>query len=439
VSALDRILEVLPPIYPIDESSVMHQFLDGVALDLDAAAEDMDRMRRTHWFELAYRLVDLEKLAALVGVSRRSWETLPVFRGRVRALVDARLDGSVGPEAIRTFVYESLTSIEQALNAVLVPGLAGRDAAAAFAMEPHSPQWTPLRLVENPDRVARSAALAARGGRVPYLYRWTDTNHGIDAAPVTVTVIGRSQGRTAMPVLVNLTTGHAVGYAGVLQLGQRLTVGPADDAGPDGRTARATLDGDQDVTARVFSLSEFALGRPFALADADPAGPLLPVQARGTNDWIYVSGALYGVDGLDATYLQLADDALREGVFDTSTFDNAVYPSGIAATVQMEWTEHEPAAFAIVVPRGVVAVPRSSADLAGEIAEAIAADLGDLHAAGVRSELVLQPFTERQPARAKVTLPWVRMPEQLASAGERTVLGVGGAFGESGFGQARFE
>ena len=439
MSALDRILDVLPPTYAVEPASVVHQFLNAVALDLDAAAEDLDRMRRTHWFDLVYRLVDLERLVALVGVSRRSWETLPVLRARVRALVDSRLDGSVGPRAISTFVYESLRGVEDALGATLVPGLAGRDRTAAFQEDPSHPQWTPLRLVENPPRLARSSALAARGGRVPYLYRWTDTNHGTEPAPATVTVVGRAGGRTAVPVLANLTTGQALGYAGVLGVGQRLTVAPGQSPGPDGRSARALLDDGRDVTARVFSLSGFELGRPFALTDADSAGPLLPVQARGPNHWVYVSGALYGVDGLDATYLQVADDLLREAVFDASNFDQAVFPSGVAATLALEWTEHEPAAFQVVVPRGVVALPAGTGDLATEVGDALAADLAELHAAGVRGALVLRPFTERQAVRTRVALPWVRLPRQRASAGERVRVGMGGRFGDSRFSTSRFE
>ena len=446
MTALDRILDVLPPTYAVDEASVLHQLLDAVALQADAAAEDMDRMRRTHWFDLVYRLADLERLAALVGMRRRSWETLPLFRARVRALVDARLDGSVGPGAISTYVYETLRGIETGLPGTLVPGLSTRDRAAAFRPDPDHPQWTPLRLQENPPRLARSAALAARGGRVPYLYRWTDTNHGTADAPATVSLVGRAGGRTAVPVLANLTTGHALGYAGVLRVGQRLTVEPAPDAGPAGRTARAALDEDRDVTGRVFSLPSFALGTPFSPADADPAGPLLPVQARGENRWVYVSAALYEVAGLDATYLQIADEPLREGVFDASAFDQAVFPSGTAATLGLEWTEREPAAFQVVVPRGLVALPAvppdqpgGPADLPAEIAEALGADLGELHAAGVRAGLVLRPFTERQPLRTRVRLPWLRLPRERGPAGERVRVGVGARFGGSTFGGGRFE
>jgi hypothetical protein len=451
MSALDRILDVLPPTYAVDEGSVVHQVMNALALQLDAYAEDLDRMRRTHWFDLAYRLVDAERLAALVGVERRSWETLPLFRARVRAMVDARLDGSVGPRAIRMYVYETVRGTQGALGGTLIPGLADRIArtaadprdplalAAAFESDEARPAWAPLQVIENPPRQARSVALAARGGRVPYLYRWTDTNHGMDPAPASVTVVGRAGGRTAVPVLVNLTTGHALGYAGALRVGQRLTVTPAVDVAPHGRLARAVLDDDLDVTGRVFSLTGFALGRPFDRNQADDPGPLLPMQARGPNDWIYLSGATYDVRGLDNTYFQLADDALREGVFDATNFDQAVFPTGIAATLDVRWTEEEPAAFAVVIPRGVVALPTAAGDLPGEIAEALTADLGEMHAAGVHAQLRLRPFTEVQGQRTKVRLPWVVVPPETGPAGEAVRVGVGGRYDESAFGRSRFE
>ncbi|WP_261565101.1 hypothetical protein [Frankia gtarii] len=452
MAALDRILEVLPPTYAVDEGSAVREFLRAIARELDAAAADLDRMRRARWFATATRLADLDRMAALVGVRRRSWETVPLLRARVRTLVNARLDGSVGPDAITTYLHETVLGIERALGGTLVPGLARRDLQAAFRADAR-PGWRPLGFVENPERRVRGAALASRAGRVPYLHRWTDTNHGLGPAPVTVTVVGQSGGRTAVPVLVNLTTGEAIGYAGVARVGQRLTIGPAPGQPPDGRVARAVLADDRgapdrDVTDRAFSLSGFRLGRPFGLADAEAGGPRLPTQARGDNRWMYVSGALFGVDGLDATYLQITDEPLREGVFDGSNFDEAVFPSGTAATVTLEWTEQEPAAFRVVIPRGLVALPRAPggaagaggpSTLVGEIAELISGDLADLHAAGVRARLVLEPFTERQASRVRVRLSWMRPPRQIASAGERVRLGVGGRFGQAGFGQARFE
>jgi hypothetical protein len=461
VSTLDRMLDALPPIYAVDEGSVLRQSLDSLALELDAYAEDLDRLRRTHWFTMAYRLQDLEKISALVGVTRRSWEPLEMFRERVRAIVDARLAGSVGPKAVRTYVYEAVRGAEEGLDATLVPGLRQRAVAtpgdpvgvranpealaAAFEPDESKLSWRPLELVENPQRVARSAALAARGGLVPYLHRWTDVNHGLAAAPVTVTATGRSGGLTATPVIANLTTGQAVVYAGVLRVGQRLTIAPAPDLGADGRLAQALIDDVHDVTDRVFSLTGFSLGTPFSQSDGDDPGPLLPLQSRGPNAWVYLSAGLFDVRGLDSTYFQLADDELREGAFDTTRFDEALFVSPVAARLDVRWTEREPAAFSVVVPYGVVALPAATrpvpegGGLVAEIVEGLAGDLDELRAAGVRSRLELRPFVETQKVVTGVSLPWVIVPPETGSAGEAVQVGVGGRFSDSRFGGARFE
>ncbi|MBC6459917.1 hypothetical protein [Actinomadura sp. HBU206391] len=474
MGALDRILDVLPPPYTVEPGSVLHQMLDALALELDAYAEDLYRMQRTHWFDLAYRVSDLDRLAALVGARRLPWETLALFHDRVAALVAARLRGSVGPAAIRELVFTLVSRIEEDLGAVLVPGLprvdengAGEEGAVdrAYADDPGRPHWVPLRLVENPSRRVRSRALEERGGAVPYLFRWTDSNAGLDPAPVTVTVVGRSGGSTAIPLIANLTTGHAVGYAGVLPVGARLTIGPASgdgsgdasgnggegdgdqEGGEDARAARAVLDtgsGVHDVTDRVFSLSGFRLGVPFHLDGEGPGGPdrpgpLLPLQNRGANEWTYASGAVYGTPGLDATYLQMADETLREAVLDETAFDHALFPGGPRATVSLTWTEHEPAAFTVVVPHGIVALPVSLRASEDEVVAALASDVSELRAAGVRSRLELRPFIERQPQRSRVRLPWIRPPRQRASAGTRDELSTGARFGESAFGRSRLE
>jgi hypothetical protein len=460
MSTLDRMLDALPPIYAIDDGSVLHQFLDSLALELDAYAEDLDRLRRTHWFAEAYRLTDLEKIAALVGIIRRSWEPLEMFRERVRALVDARLAGSVGPTAVRTYVYEAVRGAEQGLDATLVPGLEQRAVpspgdpfavranpaalAAAFGVEESHPAWRPLQLVENPPRLLRSAALAARGGLVGYLHRWSDVNSGMAAAPVTVTITGRSGGHTATPVIANLTTGQALVYAGVLRVGQRLTVSPSPDQGVDARRARAVIDDVHDVTDRVLSLSGFRLGTPFSQFDGDDPGPLLPVQERGPNAWIYISAGLFDVRGLDDTYFQLAGEDLRQGAFDGTAFDQAIFATRIAARLELSWSEREPAAFSVVIPHGIVALPTvpdqpQEGGLGTEIAEGLAGDLDDLRAAGVRSRLELRPFGETQRQVSRVTLPWLVVPPEIGPAGEAVRVAVGGRFGESRFGEARFE
>jgi hypothetical protein len=342
MSVLERVLGVLPPPYAIEEDTVTAHVLDDLALELDAVQEDLDRVRRTHWVNLAYRFEDLNRLADLVGIQPIPGETLASFRVRLLALVEARLRGAVGPQEIREFVHGYLSGAETALDSTFVPGLARYDAEAAFRPDPRHPAYRPLQLVENPFRTRRSATLAATHGRVPYLFRWEERNQGLVDTVARFTVTGLHGGRTAVPLLANMTTHDLIGYQGVLRVGQRLELMPADDE-LGTRAARAVLDG-RDVTDRIFSVSDFELGVPFNPPDRD-AHPQLTRLARGPNEWTFLSVGLYDVDGLDRVFYAIADDALREGSFDSTFFDHSVFPSGAVAALELEWTEVEPASF----------------------------------------------------------------------------------------------
>lgn len=433
----DRLAGLMPLPYAVGSDSVLGQLLDVFAVELEAYAEDLDRLRRTHWRDLAYRLSDLERLAALVGITRLPWEDLATFHTRLRALVPARLAGAVGPAEIRGFVHAYLTGAQKALTATLVPGLDRYDdPGEAFAPDPRFPAYRPPALVENPERRRRSQSLADRGGRVPYLHRWQDHNRGLAEAVARCTVTGMSGGRTAVPVLANLTTGDLIGYDGVLPAGQRLRVEPAGGADP--RTARAVLDDDQDVTGRLFSMSGFQLSTPFRPRDREPA-PRLPRMARGANDWVLLCVGLYGTPGLDHVFFAVAGPELREGTFDEARFDQALFPSGPVARVELGWTELEPAAFQVRVPRHLVIERSGTPSRLGEVTEALGAGVAELRAAGVRAEVVYQPFAETQRQRDRVRLPWIVLPREPGPSGVDGRVALGARFGESAFASTRFE
>ena len=439
MSVLDRILEALPPPYAIEPDSVTARLLDDVAVELDAVQEDIDRLGRTHWVKFVYRFDDLVKLADLVGTKPIPGETLDSFRVRLLALVEARLRGAVGVGDIRTFVHDYLAGAEIALRSTFVPGLQRHGADDAFEAHADDPLFRPLELVENPLRTRRSATLAALHGRVPYLFRWQERNAGLADTVARFTITGLHGGATAVPLVVNLTTGDLIGYAGVLRVGQRLEL---TNAGNGDRPALATIDG-RDVTERVFSVSDFRLGVAFEPPDRDEA-PQLPRLRRGPNRFAYVSAGLYDVPGLDHVFYAIADDALREGVFDDTFFDDAVFPSGSAAAIEMEWTEVEPASFEVHVPRYVVIAAHEVASAAGGpvyelVAEALRETIAEIHAAGVLAQVVFDPFREVQPQRVTATLPWVVAPPETAPSGEGEELVFGARYGESGLDAARFE
>jgi hypothetical protein len=440
VTTLERILDVLPPPYTADPASLLGRLLNVLALEAEAYQEDLEVLRRTHWVDLAERLADLEKLGALVGTARLSWETPEMFRSRLHATVDARLHGAVDPASIEGFVYSYLRGAEIGLGSTFVPGLpTGGDAAEAFGPRSGHPGYRPLGLVENPSRLRTSGSLAALAGRVPYLFRWQEDNRGLAETVPTFTVTGLPGGRTAGPLLANLTTGDLIGYSGVLRVGQRLVLLPA--AGDGTRGAAASLDG-RDVTGRMFSVSGFRMGVPFEPADADPE-PQLPRMARGTNAWVFLSVGRYDVEGLDNVFYAIADEALREAAFDQTAFDESLFPRGPVAALAMEWTEAEPASFEVHVPRYLVAespeTAASDATVYEELGGAIETTVQELRAAGVRATVRFDPFAETQDQRVSVRLPWMVIPPEAGPVGLERDVSLSGQFGQARFTDSRFE
>jgi hypothetical protein len=438
MTTLERLLDLLPPPYTAAPDSTLAMLLETFALEFDAIAEDLDRLRRTHWINQAYRFEDATKLGALLGIPPLDWETLDTYRARLLPLAAARIDGALAPGDIRQFVHDYLQRAEDALQSVLVFGLPVT-VEDAFSSTKERPLWRPLALVENPPREKRSDTLLARGGLVPVLFRWSESNHGLDDTVVTIRITGLSGRRTAVPVLVNLTTGDMILYAERILPGAELEIAPLAGAS-NPRQARATLDG-SDVSHLLHSLSGFVLGTPFTPQQYD-AKPLAPRLARGQNDWIFLSVGLYNAHGLDRVFYALADGALREVLLDQTTFDHSLFPSGPLAQLSLAWTETEPASFEVQVPRTIVAEPAGSAP--GATPHELAADaleraVGELHAAGVRAALRLMPFAETQPQMVRHTLPWVVVDPEHGSPGIEAALGLGGRFGESGLGEGRFE
>jgi hypothetical protein len=182
---------------------------------------------------------------------------------------------------------------------------------------------------------------------------------------------------------------------------------------------------------------------PFAPDDLDPQ-PLVPRLARGANRWIFLSVGLYDVRGLNRVFFAIADELLHEGVYDSTFFDHAVFPSGAVARLELEWTEVEPASFQVRVPRCVVL---EAPEIAGApegpahevLADGLRAAIDELRAAGVRAEVLLDPFVETQPQRVKVRLPWVVLPPESGPSGEGETVELGARFGESALDRARFE
>jgi hypothetical protein len=444
MNLLTALLDLLPPPYTTAPDSVIAQVLNVFALEMEALQEDVEAMRQSHWVEFAPHRADLEKLAALVDVRRFPWEDARLFRARLSAFVTARLRGTLGKEDIKRFVADYLRQTEEALcelrgkekrRTIFVPGLAQcKDPFETEQNKKRMPHFRALEFVENPRRLRRSAALASVGGRVPHLHRWEESNRGLEESAAEFRLTGFSGRRTSAPVIANLTTGDLVGYKGTVPAGRTLRVSAA--GGDDPRLARADIDGD-DVTGALFSVGGFQLGVPFAAADEDER-PLLPRVARGANSWIYLSVGFYDVRGLDHFTFAVADEQLRPGLFNQSSFDHAIFPTAPAARLEVRWEEVEPASFEVRVPWYLI-VEQDGQRPHEIVAEGLEIAVGQLHAAGVRAEVRFVPFVERQPQRDRLRLPWVMLDPERSTAGRRDKLSLGAHFGETGFGDSRFE
>lgn len=427
-----QILDSLPPPYTQEDDSVLARMVNLAALELEVLQEDLDRMRQTHWIATAYRLGDAAKLGALMGIAPFTWERLDLYRQRLVALVVARLNGALGPNEIRGFAYKYLRDCENALGSTFLPGL---------QKATPGPLFRPIELKENPHRQRRSQALADRGGRVPYLFRWSESNKGLDDTVAQFEITGLIEKRTVVPVLVNLSTGDLIGYSDRIPFGGTLSVTQAKpEAALDDRALQATLDG-VDVTDRMFSVGNFKLGTPFSKAQLEPKAQL-PRMVRGTNEWIFLSIGLYDVRGLDRFFFSIAGKDLYEAAFDQTAFDASLFPSGPIAHLQCQWTETEPACFELHVPRYIVMEPHGAEgdDRAFvEVAHALTASLAELRAAGVKAEVVFQPFQETQRQQVTARVPWKILDPEAGPSGTTRALDVGARFGESPLDGTRFE
>jgi hypothetical protein len=438
VTTLARLLDLLPPPYSAAPDSLLSAVLATFALEFDAIQEDLDRLRRTHWIGQTFRLEDAAKLGDLCGIDPLPWESLESFRARLLPLIRAQLSGALGRDEISEFVFDYLRNAQEALGCTFVQGLSAcRDADAAFDPPADRPGFRPFGFDEFPARRRRSATLTSRAGLVPVLFRWTETNRGLDECVPRIRITGVGGRRTVVPLLANLTTGEMLLFGDRLLAGSELSIEASGDG--DG-TVTALLDG-TDVTVKLRSMSGFAPGIEFDPARFD-AQPRLPRLPRGDSEWLFLSVGLYDVRGLDRFFFWLADNDLREGRFDETRFDKALFRSEPAARLEIDWTEREGGAFELRVPRTIVVEPTGSAPTEHPymlVADALERAVAKLHAAGVRAAIRYSPFAETQGQEVRHTLPWVWVDRERGSAGSGDGLEFGFHFEETGLGQARFE
>lgn len=418
-------LDRLPPPYAIDAGSTIHQVLSVVGLQQKAFDEDMDRVQRTHWVDHAFDLADLAKLGALFGAPPAPWEPRQLYRARLKATIAAMLRGSVTRGQLDYLLAQILGAAQQALDTRYLD---------VGSPTPGGPPALPF--VEFPPRLRRSAGLVERQGLLRPLDTFTLVNEGIDPAPLQFALRGVPGHRTAMPLVVNRTNGHALGLRAVVQAGKELTVrASADD------DATVTLDG-ADVGDRAYSTRSFQPGPgtpPLTLDD-----PLQPIMLeRGPNVCWLISLAHYDDPGLDAAMLGVAAEDMHQGRFGDGAWGSAVFYQEPVGGLDAWWVERAPASFRFHIPAGAVlrtrgARPEPEADRAA-LFRLMQDSLDRTRAAAVAGAVHADRLAETQRSEDRVAVLAPVATTEQASAGEDFVVATGARFDGSPRERARFE
>lgn len=409
MNRLDAMRDRLPPVLNTEEGTILRSVLALIAGKLAEFDEDMDRVRRSHWVDTAFDMVDLVKIGALFQVLPADWETESLYRARLKAVVAARLRGAVTRDVLEFVLLVILEGARTALGSRYgdLPVAAGTG-TPVFHTGPDGPADRPA-FIEFPVRRRRPVSLADGAAAVRPLTKIPLQNHGLFPAPLRGAIRGMAGGRTLVPLIANLTNGDVLVYRGGIACGQTLLMGVAADGG-----LIATLDG-ADVTADMISARGFVPGEPFTPLAPDP-DPRPVMLEHGENSlWVFPL-ALFDAPSLGSAVLGMPSADTGHGRWaggdaETPPFGKALFEQPPAMSLDLFWDERAPATFRFMIPAGIVRRPTGSAtDAATERDRLIGLmqqTVAGLRAAGVDGQVLARPLseTQRQADRVRVLDP----------------------------------
>jgi hypothetical protein len=417
-------LDRLPPIYRVQAGSLIDEVLRLVALQMEIFDEDLDRVQRSHWIGDAFDRDDLTKIGSLVGVAPESWEPDTLYRARLETVVAARLRGAVTPASLELVLTRLLGAAQELLGVRYLAILPEGPGAPDIFQTTQSDWQSRPTFLEFPTVRRRSDDLVAKGGLLQPHDHFTLTNRGLEATQLQLVVRGMAGGRTAVPLIVNLTNGTAIGYAGVVRCGEELHLTVGADGKLDARL------NDVDVRARVYTTAQFQAGVPFTPQLPDPQPRPIQLE-RGDNDLWFISLALFDVPGLDAAMLAMATPDQVQGTFAAkdqsatgTTFDRAVFFQPPAVVLDAFWNERVPATFRFDIPAGVVRrdadpLHRRSASEHEQLRVRLFALLAEtvdlLRAAAVDGQVRARSLEDQQRMSDRCTILGAQQQEQASS------------------------
>ena len=428
---LQDMLSRLPILYR--DGALVADVLSIPGLGLEILGEDAVEVQRAHWFDSALALEQVARLAAVLDIPAESWQNLAEYRAWVHALRDAMLQqGAVTIEAIQNFVVQYARAYQAAANILATPQLedwAYPDTGDGTTI----PDVRKPLFIENP-AVRRFQRIPDLGGIEP-LWQFSVENKGLDPAFLDMLMVGLCSGPESVPVLVNLTTGEALLFLGNVPPGQRLWI----DGQPDGNV-RAHLER-QDVTAALRSVTGVIPGMPWENTQVrQPARAL--TLARGRNDLWFLPVAHFDALGLDRFLLALADIALQQGRYDTTSFDRALFFQDPAVSLHVSWVETQPARFRITLPAGALRTASGQTATGhasrAELGTALDLAVHKLRGVGIASTVALAPFCDMQAQTDYLTAVLPITIREAATMGADRLPDAGGVYGVTQFGESTF-
>jgi hypothetical protein len=195
----------------------------------------------------------------------------------------------------------------------------------------------------------------------------------------------------------------------------------------------------RDVSAAVRTITGVVPGTAWDDVDATPTPlRLLP----GANELWFLPVAHYDSPGLDRVLLALASTDLRQGRYEESTFDSALFAMDPAATVTVGWTETAPATVHIELDGGGLLSRAGGLDAAiavrDELAVALDHGVDALAAAGVRTEVTIAPLRETQPQTDYLTGRLPLVMRERGPTGADSLPDSGAVFDVTGYQDSTF-
>ncbi len=442
----------LPQLYR--DGELVGGTLGAPATQLEIFDEDLLEVQRSHFFNATLERDEAARLAAILDIALEPWQSLAEYRAWVHALRNARLlYGSVTVEAITQFVveysnaFQSPESMRTMAPLSMDPDAWIRVPAPLGSSQPTDlgnlqrralNQGKPIFLENPPTR--RFERIPVAGGVEP-LHQFSVQQRGLDDALGGFLLVGLPGDPECTPVIVNLTTGQGLIYLDTIETGKRLWIRPTPDGG-----AVADLEG-TDVTGRLRSVFGLVPGSAWSLNQVDES-PKAMRMVRGENRMWFLPIAHYDSPGLDRYLLALADLLLKQGRYDETTFNHALFYQSAAAILRMSWVETRPASFEIQLPAAAMLSPRSAGDQQGrraraledrqQLLDSLGQGIGKLRGAGIDSQVRMLPHAEVQCQRDRLVMALPMTIREEGTTGADKLVDPGGSFDITDYEQSIF-